>query len=243
MREKKIFNYFSTFLNIIFVTLKIALFGTMLELLGRHWSHILVFLLGFFFAMWIFRSRRDHAPVWPKVEDVNRAINRPVLMVPPPEEIRKAVYEQPLVLPAEPIEEDVPEEEYLPMDLGSYTLNPVKRTKRSVGEIECCRVMENLTGKSFITVRPSFLVNPETGKNMELDCYNDELKIAIEYNGVQHYNYTGAFGQTKEAFLAQARRDLLKVDLCDKYGIYLITVPYHIQKEDIEKYIVERLPF
>jgi len=72
---------------------------------------------------------------------------------------------------------------------------------------------------------------------MELDGYNQDLKIAIEYNGKQHYVFPNGFHKTIEEFEKQKERDLLKLDLCDKNGVYLITVPYTIELKFISKYI------
>lgn len=47
----------------------------------------------------------------------------------------------------------------------------------------CKRLIEALTGREFHSVRPSWLRNPLTGKNLELDAYNEDLGIALEYNG------------------------------------------------------------
>src|SRR5205823_8856314 len=56
----------------------------------------------------------------------------------------------------------------------------------SRGERICCQTMQRIYGVSFKSTWPSWLINPETGEGLELDCYNDELKIAVEYNGEQH---------------------------------------------------------
>ncbi len=120
---------------------------------------------------------------------------------------------------------------------------PVERkVKRSKGEDECVRVLENLFDRKFKRVRPSFLRSPETGRNLELDCYNEELKLAIEYNGRQHYKHPSFPGFTEEQFKSQLQRDRFKRERCNELGIYLITVPYHIRISDIEEYIVRLLP-
>lgn len=36
---------------------------------------------------------------------------------------------------------------------------------------------------------PDWLIYSKTNCKLELDCYNEELKLAIDYNGEQHYNY------------------------------------------------------
>ena len=51
----------------------------------------------------------------------------------------------------------------------------------------CNDILEEYYNKHFFSVRPNWLKNYETGYNLELDCYNDELKVALEYNGEQHY--------------------------------------------------------
>ena len=113
----------------------------------------------------------------------------------------------------------------------------------SSGETECRRVLEKIFNKKFDKIRPDFLRNPVTGNNfnLELDCYNDELKLAVEYQGCQHYKYTPYFHKNKEAFLNQKYRDLFKKQQCKENGIYLIEVPYTIKNKDIEKYIIIQL--
>lgn len=56
-----------------------------------------------------------------------------------------------------------------------------KRSRK--GEKRTREIIERITGRKFPSVRPNFLKNPKTGRNLELDMYNDSLKLAIEYNG------------------------------------------------------------
>lgn len=102
-------------------------------------------------------------------------------------------------------------------------------------------LIEYITGVSFVSVRPEWLKNPMTGRNLELDCYNDELSIALEYNGKQHYKYTPRFHKSTEEFELQVYRDILKKKLCNKNGVDLIIVPYTVQKEEICSYILRKL--
>jgi len=112
----------------------------------------------------------------------------------------------------------------------------------SRGERMCCQTMEKIYGVPFKTVRPEWLVNPETGEKLELDCYNEELKIAVEYNGEQHYNWPNFTNQTHTQFINQVRRDELKMELCDRNGIYLIVVPYTVSLDKIPEFITSYLP-
>jgi hypothetical protein len=80
-----------------------------------------------------------------------------------------------------------------------------------------------------------------TDNNLELDCYNEELKIAVEYNGIQHYKYIPFFHKNKEAFQNQKYRDYMKREICEKNGIKLIEVPNTVKIENIESYLREKL--
>jgi len=109
-------------------------------------------------------------------------------------------------------------------------------------EAKCREVIQRLTGRQFRSVRPDFLKNPKTRRNLEIDCYNDELMLAIEYNGVQHYEWPNFLPMTYDQFLKQVERDALKRDLCERHGVYLIVVPYTIHYDSIEQYIISKLP-
>jgi hypothetical protein len=113
----------------------------------------------------------------------------------------------------------------------------------SKGELECRRVLEKIFRKSFNKARPNFLNNPVTGGNfnLELDCYNDELNIACEYHGAQHYKYIPYFHKNKESFYNQRYRDELKRRMCKDNGIILIEVPHTVKVENIENYIYKEL--
>jgi len=84
-------------------------------------------------------------------------------------------------------------------------------------------------------IRPDFLRNPETGKNLELDCYCEEYALAVEYNGVQHYKFPSVYHKTEEEFYNQVYRDRLKKKLCDEAGVYLISVPYWVDIYDSQE--------
>lgn len=119
-----------------------------------------------------------------------------------------------------------------------------RKCKLTKGEKLCKQAIEEIYNKPFYTVRPKFLKNPETNRNLELDLYNDEIKIAVEYQGIQHYKWPNYTNCSYEDFIKQVRRDQFKVDRCDQEGIYLITVPYNVgmDYEKIKEYITYYLP-
>ncbi len=116
-------------------------------------------------------------------------------------------------------------------------------SKDSKGETECRRVLVQIFKKPFDKARPDFLSNPVTGgsHNLELDCFNRQLNLAVEYNGVQHYKYSPYFHRNKESFLNQKYRDDMKRRICNDRGITLIEVPYTVKIDDIEMYLISEL--
>ena len=117
------------------------------------------------------------------------------------------------------------------------------KKKDSKGETECRRVLVKFFGKPFDKARPSFLNNPVTGGsfNLELDCYNEELNLAVEYNGKQHYEFCPFFHKNKEHFLNQKYRDDMKRRMCKDHNITLIEVPYTVPEQQIEQYLKDNL--
>lgn len=107
-------------------------------------------------------------------------------------------------------------------------------------ENECRRVLQNIfIGYKFPNVRPEFMENNKTKRCLELDCYNEKLNLALEYNGKQHYKYVPIFHKgDKNAYKSQKERDELKKKICTLRNITLIVVPYTVPFKDIERYIV-----
>ena len=114
---------------------------------------------------------------------------------------------------------------------------PEKVKGESKGETVCRQVAEKVFKKPFNKVRPDFLRNNVTGHNLELDIYNEELKIAIEYNGKQHYDYVPFFHKNYEHFMNQKYRDEIKKMICKQHNIHLIEVSYEVSLDDIETFI------
>lgn len=108
---------------------------------------------------------------------------------------------------------------------------------RCTSEELCRRCLEHIFQKPFPETRPIWLVNPETGRRLTLDCYCHELGIALDYHGKQHYVYPNNYHRTIEEFHTQQRRDKLKQDLCDTLGVYYIVVPYDIPRDRIHDFI------
>lgn len=124
------------------------------------------------------------------------------------------------------------------LELNHRQLNIPSKKSESKGEIESKKAAEKIFNKSFKKIRPDFLKSEITGKNLELDIYNEDLKLAIEYDGIQHYKYVPHFHKNGEVdFQKQLQRDKFKEEKCKEHGITLIRVPYLVKPDEIEGYI------
>ena len=132
---------------------------------------------------------------------------------------------------------------------GDKSDDIIQRPKRrrpptvSKGEAECRRVLEEIFDLPFRKIRPYFLNNPVTGGeyNLEIDCYNEEMNLGVEYNGIQHLEYKPFFHKNYEAFLNQKYRDELKRRMCKDNDIILIEVPHTVKFENIESFLKKEL--
>jgi len=104
--------------------------------------------------------------------------------------------------------------------------------KNNKSENVCRDIFEELTGKKFQSnIRPSWL------NRLELDGYNEELGLAFEYNGIQHYVYNPDFFHRKgiHLFEEQKERDQRKLLLCEERGIKLIIISFNYSYKDKDK--------
>lgn len=122
---------------------------------------------------------------------------------------------------------------------NSHAIRVPKKKGRSTSmrEEKTRDILEKIYGKKFPPIRPDFLKNPSTGKNLEIDCYNDELRLGIEVDGKQHAEYTPYFHENSGAFRYQVAKDDFKKKKCSIIGITLINIPHFVHTDDIERYL------
>lgn len=218
----------------------------------RHWSFWIFFLLGILFLLWLFFGGKQHefvglAPLMPLQDDILQI--EEVCSDTPRINHYQHITSHDLPDVVTCVDNDEPREEVPMHVLVVYDDDnipdvplPEKPSKWKRQEA-CCRAVEEIFGKSFRRdVRDlPWLYNPETGANLELDCYNDELGIAVEHNGEHHYKFPNHWNKTREEWVAMVRRDKLKPDLCDKNGVYLVTIPYWVPFNKIKGEIRKQL--
>ena len=81
--------------------------------------------------------------------------------------------------------------------------------------------LERFTGLSFPSIRPDFL-KYRTGSKLELDGFNEEYRVAFEYNGIGHYIKDSR--QSEEDFIKLKARDEWKYKKTKENGIMLLTI-------------------
>lgn len=103
---------------------------------------------------------------------------------------------------------------------------PQCSNRQSRGEKLSRLILEALFNKPFPSRRPEWL-RGSNGVLLELDCFNEELGLAFEYQGHQHYGHQSLFHRDK-SFARQAARDEEKRKLVANAGrgITLIEIPY-----------------
>ena len=105
-----------------------------------------------------------------------------------------------------------------------------------VSERICRGIFEALFQASFPKARPDWLQN-ERGNWMELDGYYENLGIAFEYHGIQHYEFNPYFHNEKGSFVQRKKDDRLRAELCRTRGIRLFEIPYTVRHEDMEAFV------
>ncbi len=106
---------------------------------------------------------------------------------------------------------------------------------------EVCRsYFELIFRTKFLKKSPDWLRNPITGRKMHLDGYNEKLKLAFEYNGPQHYEFTRPYHKTHQDLIYQQRRDALKADYCNANGILLIIIPFTVRLSEMQEEIINQ---
>jgi len=87
----------------------------------------------------------------------------------------------------------------------------------------CRKFFEELFNNSFPRYRANWLRN-KSGFKLEFDGYCEELGIAFEHNGIQHYRCVEYFG--KDRFEQLQMNDLRKIEICKEKQIKLIIIPH-----------------
>ena len=120
----------------------------------------------------------------------------------------------------------------------NITFKPSRKECKKKHENRCREILENIYyPHTFPSVRPDFLKNPSTGKNLEIDCYNHILRIGLEYQGKQHTSYMPYFHSSIQDFEYQVHKDKYKKMQCQRMGIKMIYVPHTVKYDDLFIYI------
>ena len=109
------------------------------------------------------------------------------------------------------------------------------------GELETRAALERLFGKPFPKARLPWIINPETNRRLELDCHNEELRLSVKYNGIQHQVFPNPFHRTLAEFEAQQRRDAYKAKACRERGVCLLVVPHTVRRAEIQPFLLQEL--
>jgi hypothetical protein len=109
---------------------------------------------------------------------------------------------------------------------------------QGISERICRSFFEKIFNAKFHIGKYKWLLSPKNA-NMQLDGYNKKLKLAFEYQGIQHYKLNGIRFNKKDLDYQQ-QCDQIKRDTCKLKDITLIEVPYTIKYEDMEKFIIDK---
>lgn len=110
----------------------------------------------------------------------------------------------------------------------SYYQSWCPKCRGNVGEeLVRAAMIECFPEKTFERIRPEWL------NKLELDGYDSDLKLAFEYQGIQHFKYVPHFHRENGQFESQLARDAYKRECCTNTGITLIEIPYTIKLSQV----------
>ncbi len=121
---------------------------------------------------------------------------------------------------------------------GADEVKNLKQFPRSQAEAHAIEIVEKILGKKFPTILPDWLV--WKGRRIELDGYNKDLKLGIEFNGPLHTKFSPN-KESYDEYYERLLKDIEKKRLCKQHGINLIVIDYSIPSHLMYNYISSRL--
>lgn len=94
-------------------------------------------------------------------------------------------------------------------------------------EQEFRKIIGQYFNVNFIKSRYKWLTF-QNSKPLELDGYNDKIKVAFEYQGFQHYTLCYINHNNQNDLQKIIDKDCYKVQKCNELGICLIVIPYWV---------------
>jgi hypothetical protein len=129
---------------------------------------------------------------------------------------------------------------FKPLINSLYKNSWCRTCQDTISERTCRSICEFIYKKKFDKKRPLWLHG--TIGRLELDGYCEELNIAFEYNGEQHYKFVPYWHKTQKRFGESIIRDKEKEKLCIENNTKLIIISYTVKYEDLYTYILSIAP-
>jgi hypothetical protein len=107
-----------------------------------------------------------------------------------------------------------------------------------LSETICRRFFEKIFKRPFPKSYPEWLTN-ENGNQMELDGNNKDLRLAFEYQGIQHRKK--AFGMNDDDLIKLQKEDALKLKKCEENYVTLLQIPDEeiVPYNEMQDYIIK----
>jgi hypothetical protein len=110
---------------------------------------------------------------------------------------------------------------------------------RSKSEAAAVKILEAITGREFPTVNPQWL-KWRGGRPLELDGYNEELALALEFSGPLHTKWYPE-RESYSAYFERVVRDVFKRRACARRGVHLIVLDMTTPRRHWQHYLESRL--
>ncbi|MCG7346083.1 hypothetical protein MHZ92_18380 [Sporosarcina sp. ACRSL] len=101
----------------------------------------------------------------------------------------------------------------------------------SNGEQKSRYLLEQLLGLEFKKTRKVLK------RGLEIDGYNEKLKVGFEFRGIQHYQYVPYFHRTIRGYHELIKRNRDKESQCEQKEIKLLIIPYSVEEESDESLV------
>ena len=80
---------------------------------------------------------------------------------------------------------------------------------------------------SFVFQKSFEDLKGNSSKPLSYDFYIEDINLLIEFNGVQHYEYSSHYHGSIERFKTQQENDIKKINYAENNGFNLLTIKYH----------------